>query len=163
MKSIIAALLLLAATPAFAAPASQSLTDRLESYQETYLEGWAPARNAAGVIEQLNEIRFQVTAPGGFWRKEVTGWLGCRKMPNSAQCLALSDAEGELERWDALLDKASNLKGRSAQRFLRKHQAELLRYLDRYVPASPSSSQMERTPFYTERLAGFAQDEGMLL
>lgn len=108
--------------------------------------------SAVEVLQAFTDLVGATTAPGGFWRRDVPAWLGCRSIPSRA-CERLRLAQVDFMRWDAVVDQISQLPDRDADRFLAAHAAEMVRYLDYYVPARPSAKAMRETGFFTTRLA----------
>ena len=156
-------LLILTAVPAAAAPASAGgLWPRLERYRRSHLrEWWSTAdpsdRSAEAALDAFRELVYRFTGPGGLWREEAPHvWFGCRSFPESPACEALTSAVPELTRWDALVEHTLRLDERGAERFVRRHRARLLLFLDRYVPGGTSADAACETPFYRERLAAVA-------
>lgn len=138
---------------------TEAMWSRLSGYQDTYLRKWMAA-NGDGhgprqVLDAFEELGYQVTGPGGFWRKEVRQrWLGCDKLPDQASCLQFEMAEGDFQKWDTFVEGLGEVKDDQAARFIDKHYGEMMDYLDRYVPDDPSATGMQKTRFYDERLKG---------
>ena len=143
---------------------------RLQAYKESYLRRYfsafppeKEAPTATDALEAFNELAYQVTGPGGFWRKEVPNrWLGCKAAPESASCGAIGVMGEDMARWDTLQEQIVGITDAGAGRFLDDHAAEILTYLDTMVPEEPSSAGMQKTPLFDKHLKAAMQQDGML-
>lgn len=141
---------------------------KLQNYKESYLRRYfmayeKPAPTAWDALEAFNELAYQVTGPGGFWRKEVPNrWLGCKAQPDSASCGAIGVMTEEMARWDTLQEEIVALDEANAARFLDEHAAEIATYFETMVPDEPSSAGMQRTPLFEKHLKSAMQQDGML-
>ena len=144
------------------------LWTRLHRYEKGYLRLFFAAEEtdsptAANVLNAFNELAYQITGPGGFWRKQVPGqWLGCKGEVDSASCDAISVMVDEMARWDALQDAIQATTEADAARFLVEHGAELVEYLEVMVPDEASSPGMQRTPYFEKHLKAAMQADGIL-
>jgi hypothetical protein len=147
---------------------ADALWARLQDYRGTYLRRWmsaygGQAPTAKQVLEAFDELGYQVTGPGGFWRKDVRqGWLGCDRVPDQSSCEQLSAAEGEFGRWDAFLEQAGNVSEKQAAQFIDQHFNQMSEYLDTYAPVDPSATGMQKTGFFEKNLRGTLDSNGAL-
>ena len=90
---------------------ADAIWSRLHQYSGSYLRRYfiaadASSPSAADVLAAFNELAYQVTGPGGFWRKQGPhSWLGCKAQPESASCGAIETLAEDLARWDALQEQ----------------------------------------------------------
>lgn len=151
-----------------ASPKTSQLWSRLQGYKESYLRRYFMAferesPTPTDALEAFNELAYQVTGPGGFWRKEVPNrWLGCKNQPESASCGAIDVMSEEMGRWDTLQEQIVGLGEADAGRFLDEHAADFATYLDTMVPEEPSSAGMQKTPLFEKHLKAAMQSDGML-
>lgn len=141
---------------------------KLQKYKDSYLRRFLaafdkPAPTARDTLEAFNELSFQVTGPGGFWRKDVPNhWLGCKNQPESASCAAIDTMAEEMAKWDTLSEKIVALDEAAAGAFLDEHATEILDYLDTMVPDDTSSAGMQKTALFEKSLKAAMQSDGML-
>lgn len=141
---------------------------RLQAYKGTYLRKFMaaydkPDPTAMDTLEAFNELAYQITGPGGFWRKDVPNqWLGCRNQPDSAACGAIETMADDMGRWDGIQEQIVGLDEARAGAFLDQHAGEILTYLDTMVPEELSSAGMQRTPLFEKGLKAAMQQDGML-
>lgn len=143
-----------------AASAGAELWTRLKAYDQTYLKTWRQALASDAppspddIVDAFNELAFAVTGPAGFWRQQVPNrWFGCANEAGSAPCLRLGEMSKELTAWDDIQKQIGELDAGRAGYFLAHNQARIVKYLETYVPATPSFAGMKETPFYKTRLA----------
>ena len=141
---------------------------KLEGYRETYLRKFFAAYDkeqptATDALEGFNELAYQVSGPGGFWRKEVPNkWLGCKAQPDSASCGAIGVTTEEMAKWDTLQEQIVGVSETEAGKFLDAHAGEMLGYFDALVPDETSSAGMQKTPLFEKHLKAAMQQDGML-
>jgi hypothetical protein len=144
------------------------LWSKLSDYKESYLRRYFIAYQkdsptALDALTAFNELAYQITGPGGFWRKEVPfKWLGCKAQPESASCGAVEVMGEELARWDTLQEKIAETDEARAQKFLDENAADLLDYLETMVPAEASSTGMQKTALFEKHLKSAMQQDGLL-
>lgn len=149
-------------------PRAGQIWTRLQAYKDSYLRRYFMAFEreqpvATDALEAFNELAYQVTGPGGFWRKEVPNrWLGCKAQPESASCGAIGEMTEDMARWDTLQEQIAAVDGAGAGRFLDEHAADMLTYLDTMVPEEPSSAGMQKTPLFEKKLKAAMESDGML-
>ena len=136
---------------------------RLGSYQSSYLKTWKDAfgddGSANDVVDAFNELAFAVTGPTGFWRDTLPKkWLGCENNKDSEPCMQLGKALPELEKWDSIQKKLSNMTEKKAAKFLNRNRTRMLTYFEHYVPQDPSAGAMKATGFYKAHLEGVLPD-----
>lgn len=138
--------------------ASAALWQRLSSYQDSYLGAWREAFDGGqpdptDVLDAWNEVATKVTGPTGFWRQTVPNqWFGCPDDPTVPMCRTLGNLGPELAAWDTLQEEIGALEPGKERAFLAKNADRMLRYLDTYVPETPSDSGMRETAFFREKL-----------
>ncbi len=141
---------------------------RLQNYKGSYLRRFMgafdkSAPTATDALEAFNELAYQVSGPGGFWRKEVPNhWLGCKAQPDSASCGAIQSIGEDMGRWDALQEKIVGLNDQAAGPFLDEHATEIMDYLDTMVPDEPSSAGMQKTRLFEKSLKSAMEQDGIL-
>lgn len=114
-----------------------------------------PQPKASDALDALVEVMVQVTGPTGLWRKTMPQeWFGCKDTPDSAACLKLGEIDKDLRKADQLQERVAAAPKSSAGSWLRRHQDELLSYLDTFVPMEPSLSAIQATPYYMGKMAG---------
>ncbi len=114
-----------------------------------------PQPKAADALDALVELMVQVTGPTGLWRKTMPQeWFGCKDTPDSAACGKLAEIDKDLRTADQLQRQVAAAPRSSAGSWLRRHQEELLGYLDKFAPTEPSLSAVQATPYYMGKMAG---------
>lgn len=136
---------------------------QLGTYQASYLKTWKGAFGDSGsandVVDAFNELAFAVTGPTGFWRDTLPKkWLGCENNQESEPCVQLGKALPELEKWDSVQKKLSNMSEKKAAKFLNRNRTRMLTYFEHYVPQDTSASAMKATGFYKAHLEGVLPD-----
>ncbi len=140
--------------PEDAKTAAQRLARRLLDLSDPYLMAWRERLDVAEpdameVLEAFNELAFQVSGAGGFWRKTVhQDWFGCPSAPSSEQCVKLAKAEPALVAADRLQHEIGNLAHSRAASWLRRNEQRLVTYLEDLVPKQTSFTAMKETSFY---------------
>ena len=142
------------ATVAPTHPIVADFAQRLDRYADNYLRNWkeklrAPGLDAMDVLEAWNELAFQVSGPGGFWRRTVPqNWWGCAGDAPADTCKKLEVATRDLGRWDRMQAAIGAIEPQQALGFLRKQKPKLVEYLDAVVPDEANQSSMEKTQFF---------------
>ncbi|MSP91599.1 MAG: hypothetical protein EXR79_07325 [Myxococcales bacterium] len=142
------------ATVAATHPIVADFAQRLDRYADTYLRNWreklrAPGLDAMDVLEAWNELAFQVSGPGGFWRRTVPqNWWGCAGSVPAETCKNMEAATRDLARWDRMQAAIGAIEPQQALSFLRKQKPKLAEYLDAVVPDEANQSSMEHTGFF---------------
>ncbi|MCA9513491.1 MAG: hypothetical protein KC635_00955 [Myxococcales bacterium] len=135
------------------------LWTKLARYRETYLAGWDDAfktgkPRAITIVKAFKAVAEKVTGPDGFWRDEVpNNLLACHQNPDSAPCGRLEASDEELGKGDDLVREIERLDDSRADVWLQRNGERLVTYLDTMVPESPDEAAMQRTAFYTQRIA----------
>jgi len=135
---------------------SVRLWQKLVTEHKTQVRPWVDSAagnpSAIDVLQAFTGVVSTVTAPGGFWQRDVPSWLGCRAMPSRA-CERLEHAaETDFRRWDEIVNAIELVSDRKAEAFLASHASEMIRYLDYYVPSKLSGKAMRETGFFSDRL-----------
>jgi hypothetical protein len=132
----------------------QKLVTEHKSQIRPWIDSSEGTPSAIDVLQAFTGVVSTVTAPGGFWRRDVPSWLGCRAMPSRA-CERLEQAaDTDFRRWDDMVNQITRISDRKAEAFLANHAVEMIRYLDYYVPSRLSGKAMRETGFFSDRLAG---------
>lgn len=136
----------------------QKLVTEHTSQIRPWIDSAAGTPSAVDVLQAFTGVVSTVTAPGGFWRRDVPSWLGCRAMPSRACERLERAATTDFRRWDEMVRNIETLSDRKARAFLAAHASEMIRYLDYYVPTHLSGKAMRETGFFADRLAGAMAD-----
>ena len=146
--------------PSQAKGMQRALWEELAVYEDDYLDAYAEYFESKPdepmeLLFAFNELAYNVTGPGGLWRKTVPDkYFGCAHHDHLPICKKFNDMKNDFSRWDKLQDQINNLDdNKQAKRFLNKHGNELKGYIKKYVPTDESFTAVQATPFFSENLA----------
>ena len=123
-----------------------------------FLRGWqgkleAPVVDPLDTLDAMAELMIQVTGPTGLWRKTMPEtWFGCKDTPDSPPCRKVTEMSRDLHKADALHEEVTRVTRSGSGGWLRHNEARLLDYLATYVPAEPSLSAVQATPYFQSKL-----------
>ncbi len=107
------------------------------------------------LVNAFNELAYNITGPGGLWRKTVPDkYFGCVSNEHMPICKKFKQVNETFTKWDKLQEQMLDIgDNRAAKKFLKQHQKEIEDYLRLYVPTDESFSAVQATPFFSENLA----------
>jgi len=139
---------------------TQAMWTELSKHQESFLTAYADQfqampDDAEEVLAAFSELSFQVTGPGGLWRKTVPNkYFGCEANEELPICGKFKAMEKTYSKWDQLQQQMMDLDSpKQASAFLKDHEKEIREYLETFVPSDESFSAVQATAFFEKNLA----------
>jgi hypothetical protein len=138
----------------------KALWQELARYERSYLKAYSeqftsPPDAPLEALAAFNELAYNVTGPGGLWRKTVPDkYFGCSANEDLPVCQQFKRLEPTLSKWDKLQEEINALEtDQQASAFLKANGDRLKQYITTYAPVDESMSSVQATPFFQKNLS----------